>query len=114
MAGGSGLADTIDEGVGIAIHPDGLDGLDVSGGFAFLPEGLAGARPVMRESTFLRFPEGGFVGIGKHEDGIRVHALRDHRNQATLLVKIKIADTDRFLSLGVRTVGWGNGFFHDF
>lgn len=65
MAGGSGLADTIDEGVGIAIHPDGLDGLDVSGGFAFLPESLAGARPVMRESTFLRFPEGGFVGVGE-------------------------------------------------
>ena len=77
------MADTIDEGVGIAIHPDGLDGLDVSGGFAFLPESLAGARPVMRESTFLRFPEGGFVGIGKHEDSICVHALRDKSVKST-------------------------------
>ena len=57
--------DSIDEGIGITIHPDDLERLDVSGGFAFLPEGLARARPVMCKSALLRFPEGGFVGVGE-------------------------------------------------
>ena len=68
----------------------------------------------MCKSALLRFPEGGFIGVGEHEDGIRVHLLRDHRHQASLLGEIEITDVDRRLPPRVLTIGFLVVFFHQY
>nr|BFF24416.1 hypothetical protein GCM10025732_23810 [Glycomyces mayteni] len=81
MAGGAGLVDLEEDGVGVAVDGDGDDGLVVPGGLALDPVRAAAARPVGGLPGGEGAPERLRVHPREHEHFARVVLLRDRGHE---------------------------------